>query len=53
MGDCKNEVQEFFDNLTNEEFVKLLESVGFEVIDAVDGEGVVIFTDEIKGKGDN
>jgi hypothetical protein len=51
--DYKGEAKDFFDSLTTEEFVELLKSVGIEVVDAVDGKGGVIFTDEIKGKGDN
>lgn len=53
MADYKNEAKKFFESLTTEEFVELLESVGFEVIDAVDGNGGVVFTDKIKGKGDS
>lgn len=48
MEDYKNEAKEFFESLTKEEFVELLEGAGFKVVDAVDGKGGVIFTDEIK-----
>ena len=44
----KNEAQKFFDSLTKEDFAELLESVGFEVLDAQDGEGGIIYTDELK-----
>lgn len=45
MEKYKKEAHDFFSNLSDEEFVSLLEDVGFDVKDG-NGEGGVVFTDE-------